>query len=464
MARQEIALIAVDVGSSYMKCAVMLHTVGNAGYYTKYSASLPLYVKEGSDPDVQGWFLLLLYWLKNLDSLTLQTIEAMVICGQGPSLVGVDISGSIVKPVLLRDLLHETSYGVRNREVGSYFIPMAFWYKQHYPLHYKKVVHFLPIPEYMAFRLSGTACAMYPNQRYREYYWDKNNIKGAGLDIEKFPRLVPIGGKIGILSKEIAHFANLKSGIALYSGGLDFAMALIGTNTLRSGRVCDCAGYSQGINYCSEEPLEHSLVYPIPHIIKHHWNNALIIESIGVIYEKVIQHVTLEKQGVYKFIAAEKRNELYIPRLFHTGHIDLFSNDQQLDITSNEGLTSTVVSLLFIQRFFLEEVQRISGIPIHEVRLCGGQSYYDLWNQIKCNFTGIEYIRMENHNSELVGCAICALYGLGIYSSIAKAAGYIDKPKVRYYPDPDHFIQTEEYYQEFSEQFTKYLTARSSRL
>ena len=461
MSKETISTIVVDIGTSYMKCAVISHTTINPGYITRFKVSLPLYMKPESEPDVQGWFLLLVYWLRNLDNDTLQNIAAIVVCGQSPALVAIDNVGSIVKPILLRNLLHETTYGVIGQEAESYFIPLAFWYKQHYPLQYKRIERFLPIPEYIVYRLCGKSAAIYPNRKYREFYWDRRTLKGAGLDTDKFPPLLPMGTKIGILSEDIAQFTNLKSGIPLFGGGLDFAMALIGTNTLRVGRVCDSAGYSEGINYCGNTDVKHILIQSMPHIINRHWNNSLIIESSGLIYERAIQRLKVENQKMFPPHATG--GAPYIPRLFHTGYIEYVSNNQKPGIDPQIRLSLLVESLFFTLRFFLEEIQRTSQGTIQEIRLCGGQAYYNVWNQIKSNYIGIECIQMEDHNSELIGGAICALYGLGIYSSMAKAAERVQESEVRYSPDLDIFVQTQDRYQEFRERFTNYLAVRASR-
>ena len=446
-------MIALDIGSTHLKCGVIAHTVGKQGYYTRVQSAMPLYTKGNNTPDVNRWFLLVVNWLRDLEPGITNDTVAIVICGQAPSLVGVDRSDDVVEPVLLRTLLYDTTYGV-NEEAYSYFIPMAFWYKQHHPLRYERVAHFVPIPEYIGLRLSGTPFVMYPHHQYAPYYWNKNTIKGAGLDVKKFPPLAPIGTRVGDLSGDIARLTSLKRGIPLLSGGLDFAMAIIGTNTLTAGSVCDNAGYSEGLNYCAQYPLKHPLMQSLPHIRKGYYNVALIIEAGGRVYERALYRIK-RTQPLYTPRAIKTAPR--VPRFFHAGHLDLTIRKHKRD---NTPLALQLESLFFVQRYFLEEIQR--SAPLHIISLCGGQSHYDSWNQMKCNFIGLTCRRMENYYSELIGCAICALYGLGLYPSITKAGTYIAEG-TRYTPSPSFSDEIAQRYQEFCQRLIASLNKKPEK-
>lgn len=55
---------------------------------------------------------------------------------------------------------------------------------------------------------------------------------------------------MGPLLEEAARRWDLPPGIPVIGGGPDFVLTLLGTATVRPGRICDRSGTSDGINLC----------------------------------------------------------------------------------------------------------------------------------------------------------------------------------------------------------------------
>jgi xylulokinase len=62
------------------------------------------------------------------------------------------------------------------------------------------------------------------------------------------------------------------------------------------------------------------------------------------------------------------------------------------------------------------------GAEIKEMRITGGGSRSELWNQIMADVLGIKCGRGELEESTAVGAAILAAYGAGEYKDLAEAA------------------------------------------
>jgi len=62
-----------------------------------------------------------------------------------------------------------------------------------------------------------------------------------------------------------------------------------------------------------------------------------------------------------------------------------------------------------------------SGFKPTGIRVVGGGSKNDLWNQIRADVTGLPVTTIEQKEATVLGAAICAFVGTGVYPSVAAA-------------------------------------------
>jgi ribulose kinase len=86
-----------------------------------------------------------------------------------------------------------------------------------------------------------------------------------------------------------------------------------------------------------------------------------------------------------------------------------------------------------IMRYFRE-----AGFVPREVYACGGATKSDLWMQIQCDVLGVPIFLTEEPNAPLLGDAILASYGGGVYDSIDEAASQMVKVKKKIEPNLDN--------------------------
>ncbi len=79
---------------------------------------------------------------------------------------------------------------------------------------------------------------------------------------------------------------------------------------------------------------------------------------------------------------------------------------------------------------------REGGAEPVEIRACGGQASSNLWNQIKADVTGLPVKVPLIHDGELLGMALIAGKGAGIFASIKDAAERLVKISREFTPDP----------------------------
>lgn len=75
------------------------------------------------------------------------------------------------------------------------------------------------------------------------------------------------------------------------------------------------------------------------------------------------------------------------------------------------------------------------GLPISDViTVTGGQAKNDRWLQFKADVADYKFCVTKVPDSELIGDAALALYGLGLCSSIQEAAEKIVIPEKTFFP------------------------------
>jgi sugar (pentulose or hexulose) kinase len=90
-----------------------------------------------------------------------------------------------------------------------------------------------------------------------------------------------------------------------------------------------------------------------------------------------------------------------------------------------------------IMRYFKE-----AGFVPEEVYACGGATKSNLWMQMQSDVLGVPINLTEEPNAPLLGDAILAAYGAGVYTSIEEAANNMVRIQKKIEPD---FKKTERY-------------------
>jgi xylulokinase len=83
----------------------------------------------------------------------------------------------------------------------------------------------------------------------------------------------------------------------------------------------------------------------------------------------------------------------------------------------------------------LDAAQKNGITPVMPVAVTGGQAKNDQWMQMKCNYAGVPLSVCTCADAELIGDAVMAFTGLGIYGSLQQAASAIVRAAKTYVPE-----------------------------
>ncbi len=424
------------------------------------------YPSELHNWDAQFWTQTLARLLSRLpgrDQLT-----AVVISGNGPTIVAMDKTGQALQPSLL--WLDPREH--RLPDTNSYFLPKAAWLYQHIPLLRRKVKCFLGCPEFLSFQLTGEAVTTTPGEEFSQYIWTPEEIRAYNFNPALFPPFVQPGDFVGRVLPHAAVEFGLPERIPVFAGGSDFLMSLIGTATLEPGRTCDRAGTSEGINYCSAAKVHDSRLRCLPHAIDGYYNIAGILSSTGRLFEW-FREISGQSNKRYDTMLEEIRSiahssayPWFFPSIKH-GAAWEFSRGMFVELGAEHGAAemgrAVVESIGFAVRESMEILEE-NDCLIDTVCGCGGQAKNSIWTQMKADICGKAIEVPVIQDAELAGCAAVGFVGLGHYASIPEAAEQIVRIHARYEPRSNEYERYTERYNRYREVYSRFRSAAADVL
>lgn len=358
-------------------------------------------------------------------------IDAICISGNGPTIVSEDgttlLWNAPVDSSLIPDIKKILPPELSEKFSHSLFLPRILAFKNLYKKQFEKQKIFSG-PEYLIWSLSNSQITILPEDRYEAAYWNDQVLTAIGgstpnssspeknesTAINSSPSMGPFvkpGFNCGTITKEIASQLKISSSTKVIAGGPDFTVALIGTNTLQQGKLCNRAGSSEGLNWCTAKPVFASGIRTLPSVIPGLWNASILSHNSG-------DRIADCKQ------AYEKENNVEI------------SFSQYIKLCIEEKDKNGAQILQELSDFFKDGISKFrtlskeNNIPLREtVMVTGGQAKNPLWLKHKAECSQINLATCEIPDSELIGDAVLASYGLGLYDSIQEAAEKMVKIK-----------------------------------
>lgn len=357
-------VLCIDIGTTSLK----------AGLITAQGEVVSISTKRFSDPQnrfiATKWLDALRRVIKNLPQDFLSGIKALCISGNGPTVVsksGMTIRwNENIDYQALEINLSETS--------PSLFMPRILSFQKLFSKDFSTTEYIFSGPEYLIYELTDKAVTILPEQRFEAAYWNKQLLNHFNIDENKMPPYVSTGEICGYLTKQSADFIGLSSNLPVIAGGPDFVVALMGTNTLQSGHICDRCGSSEGFNFCVPSFIQTDEVRSLPSVIPGLWNVSVLSVKSSRLSEKERFDFARNAVKVLKKIA-------------HDNNID-----------------------------FPEKIM-----------VTGGQAADEKLMTEKARAMGVKLIRCQCPHAELLGDACAGWFGLGKFESLQKAANELVK-------------------------------------
>lgn len=395
-----MTILCVDIGTSSLKAAL----ITDEGKVLAKSRRKFLLVK--TEHSSKEWFPALQNAAAELfEQAPESKVDGICISGNGPTLVAT--SGETF-------LWNEEAVQIKS---PSLFIPRIISFKNKYSGVWEKTQYIFGAPEYLIWLLTDKACTILPDERYRKAYWTDEDLASAGLtsdDIAKLPPFKMSSEKIGGLTHKAVSFIGgeehgIEDGLPVFLGAPDFVAALVGTATVEENTICDRAGSSEGINFCTKEPLYGDNIRTLPSIVPGLWNASVLLSDSGSKFAAFKQKIDRELGESVDY------NDLLDRMIDSDGSSAALDQGKYLLIQTALDVKSAIETL---RKAAFEK-----GLPFPDkMTITGGQASNDKRNQMKADITGIKIQVPSCSDSELLGDAAMALAGMGVFGSIQEAS------------------------------------------
>jgi xylulokinase len=445
-------LFTVDIGTSSIKSAIFNYDGKCVSF-----ASFPL--SDDINADCFQWIKAFEDCCQKLENV--KKVEAIVISGNGPSLVpvlgepkagkeGLTVPADKVRPWLDRSAVkyqEEVSEVMGGFVDACFFLPKILKIKNEEAQVYRRIKTFLGIPEYLAYALTGEARSVFPSDGFDRWFWNDAVLKKLSLDADKLPPFIRPGDAYGTITSPAADYFGFSKNIPVITGGPDFFAAITGSGVMEPSQACDRTGSSEGINLCTQNKIEDRRLMSYGHPIKPYWNLSGTINTTGKAiewcrdflgingYEDFFALARQSKSGsgglVFVPYLAGERAPVWNPsaRALWRG-ISLSSGRSEFANSVLEGIGFAIRDVIGV----MEE----NGERAGQLRVTGRLAGIESLNQIKADITGKQILTPVFKETELLGLAITGSCYMGKFASLAEASSAMVKIEKTYDPNKEN--------------------------
>lgn len=331
--------------------------------------------------------------------------------------------------------------------------PKMLWLKEHEPARYAATATLLEFTDWIAYRLTGRLTLNLNTITQRWFYhtpsggWPLGFFAAIGLPnlAAKFPAdILPLGAAVGGLSVEAAGALGLRPGIPVAAGGGDAFVGLLGQGVTQPGDLGVVMGSSNVLSALSVEELHFPGVFgSFPNAIlpglnlveggqvstgsvlswfKRNFGAGAAADAAarGVsVYELLDEEAAQAPPGAEGLIVLDYFQGNRTPHTDSTARgaiwgLSLQSGRAQLFRALMEGIAYGMEDIL--QTF------RTHGFRVERIIASGGATHSPLFMQIYADVCGQPLHVTREPEASLLGSAVVAAVGAGLYPDLATAA------------------------------------------
>ncbi|MBD3350592.1 MAG: xylulokinase [Candidatus Lokiarchaeota archaeon] len=405
-------------------------------------------------------------------------IKSVAVTNQRETIVPVDADGNSLHNAIVwqdRRTIKECEfienhigkdkiYQTTGLTIDPYFSgSKILWIKNRKPKVYQNTEKFLLVHDYIVYKLTGKWITDYSNAS-RTMLFDINTLKWSddlagdmGLDLDKMPEAIPSGKQISKITTDETAF---NKDTVVVSGGGDQQCAALGVGVSVPGRIkCTTGTGSFILGYLDQPNLDKKKrVLCSCHTVPGAWVQEASIFTSGSALRWVRDVIcstevsNANKEGIDPYVVMDKLAEnspvganglIIVPHLVGAGAPHWNPNARgvifglALGHKRQDIIRGVLEGVSFEVRKNLEVFDELNT-KVKEMRITGGGSRSNIWNQIMADILNIKCSRAQNEESTAVGAAILASYGVGDYKSIENAAENLSNITKSWIPNPDN--------------------------
>lgn len=349
-----------------------------------------------------------------------------------------------------------------------YLGPRLRWRAEAKPDEYARAAKALQIWPFVGATLAGlpaehayndvTSIGMYGVADVPAGMWSAELCDLADVQLAHLPRIVRPDEIVGVLTDRWASATGLRPGTPIVAGVGDGIAGWLGCGAVEPGVAVDTAGssdhFSIAITRFAPDP-EQRVLTTFRSAVPGLWHVFGFTAGSGLSHQWFLREFCrgLDESAAIgpgawdQMEAAAAEVAVGSEQLVFIPHLEGRFCPDQPDIRGSwVGFTwkhgrphfyrSILESIAYEYAHYLAAARRLGvGHDLRQARVVGGGGASALWNQIKADVLGIEYLQLAPENYTCRGAAICAGVATGVYDDIVAAAKAGIEVTRRFAPD-----------------------------
>jgi xylulokinase len=357
--------------------------------------------------------------------------------------------------------------------------PKILWWKKEFPEQHDKVARWMVLAGFVIGRLGALPIEEATIDRtylhftgladLRRSAWSQEICREFGIDLKRLSRIVTSNTIVARLSAEAAAACGLRQGTPLVSGAGDKPVGALGAGVVDPGVLIDESASFGALSLCTDKyvpDLARRTLENLPSPIVGHYLPSCYLFGSGVTHawfrdvfgeeEKQLAFRT----GSSAFPILDEKASKVPPGSEGLLALGLFGGRGYPSDPDIKGLwighswahkkehfyRALLESFAYEYGCVLEVMKKNHPeLAFNEIRVIGGGSRSDLWNQIKADVLGVPYARLSRDDYALLGDVLLAGNAVGVFPDLAAAARRHIQVIQRYLPDLNRHAQYQRY-------------------
>jgi xylulokinase len=452
-------LIGIDVGTTAVKAALYdMHGRVERIYAKPYplKRSPPNLVEQ----DPADWMEHVLAALSHLtDGLDVGELRGVGLCSQVNTHVFVGEDGEALMPAIVwqdgrcagiaAELDAQLTEGDKLAWWGaplpidsSHVLARMEWVRRHHPDVWQKTRWVMAPKDYCIFQLTGEPVAD-PMASFGVIDQSLGYIERLiGLVEGAYERLAPLSNAAVSAGRIRAGLP--AAGTSMVVGTMDAWSGLFGTGTLADGDGMYLSGTSEILGIVSQEKL------PVPGVIAFPRCDGITMHaaptqaggaSIAWL-STLLGRSPAELSMLAETVDRSRMTPIFLPHLqgerapVWNIHARASFSGVDSSMGAAEFAAAAMEGVAFSVRLALDSLERSANLRPHMLNAAGGGMASDVWCQIRADILGKPIRRLKNLDAGVLGAAVLAGTGSGLFSSISEAASQLVDIERTFEPDP----------------------------
>jgi xylulokinase len=343
--------------------------------------------------------------------------------------------------------------------------PKILWWQRERPDEFRRIARFVVPGAFVAGRLCGLrAEEAFIDRTYLHFSNLSDTVRGAwslelldafGVEERVLPRIVDPLEVVGEVTRAGESATGIPAGTPVAAGAGDQTAASLGAGVVRPGQAFDSAGTASVLAMCVDAfapDVTHRTLMATHSVIRGVYIALTFINGGGLALRWFRDHVATDLAGdpnayerLDEFAAKVEPGSgglLWLPHI--QGRVlppQPHVRGAWVGLTSGHGHGHLYRAILEGIAYEYAEWARLAvdaaGVELHEARVLGGGARSRLWNQIKADVLGVDWVPTVRQECGVLGDALIAAAATGHVDDLAATAQAWQRTEEPLHPEPE---------------------------